>query len=339
MISSIDQLIENVDAIILLFVQGSFGSFSAVIAILWRLMFILFIVLFGYKVIVSGRFSAPDLLVNTLKLILILLVATEWDTFFLLVYDIATDLPSDIAGQLILNASTSLNDASANSLDNANIGLSLFYDRSISVTEEVLEGSSWYDFGVYLYAGAIALVALLFSGYAAMLIILAKIAVGILLAVGPIFILLLIFKNTQNLFEGWLRTLINYAIIPIFIYAVVGFFLILAENPLQNLEQNAGVNSQLLTATAPFLLVSVVGFMIMAQVMSMAASITGGLSLSSMGVGAWAARKAIGFGRRAPGAIGKGAVYAHAGVRHPVKTSQAMRSKIGNAIAKTRGFR
>jgi len=339
MISIIDQLIDNVDSIILIFVQGSFGSFSAAIAAFWRIMFILFIALFGYKVIVSGKFSAPDLLVNTLKIILILLVATEWDTFFLLVYDLATDLPSDIAGQLIQSASSSLGDPALDSAETANLGISSFYDRSIAVTQDVLEGASWFDFGIYLYAGAIALVALLFSGYAAMLIILAKIAVAILLAVGPIFILLLIFKNTQNLFEGWLRTLINYAIIPIFIYAVIAFFLILAESPLQNLEANADVDSELLTSIAPFLLISVVGFMIMAQVMTMAASITGGLSLSSMGAGAWIARKAISAGRRAPGAIAKGSVYAHAGIKHPRKTTQAAKARISSAIAKTRGFK
>jgi len=338
MISSIDQLIANVDSIILLFVQGSFGNFSTAIAMFWKIMFIIFIALFGYKVIVSGRFSANDLMLNMLKIIIILAVATEWDTFFLLVYNLATDLPSDIAGQLIASAANSLNDTSVNTVDNANIGLSLFYDRSISVTEEILEGASWLDVGIYLYAGAIALTALLFSGYAAMLIILAKIAVAILLAVGPIFILLLIFKNTQSLFEGWLRTLLNFAIIPIFIYAVIAFFLILAESPLQNLEDNANVNSELLTAMAPFLLISVVGFMIMAQVMNMAASITGGVSLSSMGAGAWAARKTINLAKNVPAASARGSVLVHAGVRHPKQSMMAARTKIGEAIHKTRGF-
>lgn len=338
MITTIDQLIDNVDSIILLFVQGSFGSFSAAIAIFWKIMFIIFIALFGYKVIISGRFSANELMMNVLKIIVILAVATEWDTFFLLVYDITTDLPSDIAGQLIQAASSSLNDPNIDSAETANLGISSFYDRSMSVTQEVLEGASWYDFGIYLYAGAIALAALLFSGYAAMLIILAKVAVAILLAVGPIFILLLIFKNTQSLFEGWLRTLLNFAIIPIFIYAVIAFFIILAENPLQNLEDNASVNSELLTAMAPFLLITVVGFMIMAQVMNMAASITGGLSLSSMGAGAWAARKTMSLAKQAPSATARGSVLVHAGVRHPKQSFMTARTKIGEAIRKTRGF-
>lgn len=338
MISTIDQLINNVDAVILLFVQGSFGSFSAAIAIFWRIMFIIFIALFGYKVIVSGRFSASELLVNTLKIILILAIATEWDTFFLLIYGMVTDLPSDIAGQLIRTAATSLNNTGLDSTNSANAGLSAFYDRSIAITEDVLEGAGWMDAGIYLYAGAIALAALMFSGYAAMLIILAKISVAILLAVGPVFILLLIFKDTKNLFEGWLRTLLNFAIIPIFIYAVIAFFLILAESPIKNLEENSNVQAELLTAIAPFLLITIVGFMIMAQVMNMAASITGGLSLSSMGAGAWMSRKTIGFSKKAPPLISKGSVLVHAGIKHPKQTYNAAKTGVRQAIRKTRGF-
>ncbi|MBI1302056.1 MAG: hypothetical protein GC137_10465 [Alphaproteobacteria bacterium] len=338
MISAIDQLIQNVDSIILLFVQGAFGNLSPAIAIFWRAMFIIFIAFFGYKVIVSGRFSASDLFVNTIKIIVILIIATQWDAFFLLVYGITTDLPADIAGQMIASASNSLGNNTVTSIDNANIGLSLYYDRSLAVAEDVLEGAGWGEFGIYLYAGTITVVALLFAGYAAMLIILAKIAVAILLAVGPIFILLLIFKNTQNLFEGWLRTLINFALIPIFIYAVIAFFLILAEQPLQNLENNSNVNAALFTAIGPFMLISVVGFLIMGQVMMMTASITGGLSLSTMGAGAWAARKTMGLARRAPGIAMRTGVRTHAAIRHPVSTASAVRTKVGNSIRKTRGF-
>lgn len=201
MTGALDQLIANVDNIVLSFVQGSFGSFSTAIAVFWNLMFIIFIAVFGYKVIVSGRFSASDLLVNILKIIVILAVATEWDTFFLLVYNMATDLPSDIAGQLVTAASSTLNGSSVDTVNNANASLSFYYDRSLAVTDKILEGADWLDFGIYLYAGSVALVALIFSGYAAMLIILAKLAVAILLAVGPIFILLLMFNNTKNLLK------------------------------------------------------------------------------------------------------------------------------------------
>ena len=71
----IEDLINNIDSIILAFVQGAFGSLTPTVQLLWRLMFIIFIAVFGYKVIISGRFAATDLIVNTLKIIILLLIA------------------------------------------------------------------------------------------------------------------------------------------------------------------------------------------------------------------------------------------------------------------------
>lgn len=295
-----ESLISHVDSIILGFVQGSFGSLTATIQTLWRLMFIVFIAVYGYKVIISGRFSAGDLVWHSLKIILLLVIATEWDTFFLFVYNMATDMPSDIAGILIASAADN-SGASANDESSANLALSQFFDRGMAVSSKLLEGAGWSDFGQYMYAGMVWLGTIGLTGYSTMLIVLSKLAVAILLAVGPVFILLLIFANTKSLFEGWMRTLLNYAIVPIFVYALLALILMLIEQPLTILESNTNTNSELLSYIGPFLLTAIVSMLLLAQILNMAASITGGVSLSTMGTGAWASRTSL----RSMGGAGK----------------------------------
>ena len=334
----IETLITNVDNLVFALVNGAFGSLTPVVRILWRLMFIIFIAVFGYKVIVSGRFSAPDLLVNVLKIIILLVVATEWNTFMILVYDMATDLPSDVAGQIMQGAADTLAAPVANDETTANLALSQFYDRSMEVSEKLLEGAGWTKWGLYFYAGAIWVGAISFTAFAAMLIVLAKLAVAILLAVGPLFILLLIFNNTKNLFEGWLRTLLNYAVIPIFVYALLALMLTLAEMPLQFMENNSNPDDPLITAIGPFLFTSVVAVLLLAQVMNMAASITGGLSLSTLGAGSWFSRAGTAIARRAPAATGKASVIGYNAARHPKLTAAAAKNRLGQTIKKIRGF-
>ncbi len=286
-----DQLIANVDSIILGFVQGSFGSLTATIQILWRLMFIVFIAVYGYKVIISGRFSATDLVWHCFKIIILLVLATEWDAFFLFIYNMATDLPSDIAGQIISAAADSLgSNAQADSEDSANVALQTFFDRGMTVASKLLDGAGWNNMGQYFYAFGVWFGTIGLTGYSTMLIILAKLAVAILLAVGPVFILLLIFMNTKSLFEGWLRTLLNYAIVPIFVYALLALILALMEAPLRFLEQNSSSQDGLMTSVGPFLLTAIVSILLLSQILNMAASVTGGVSLSTMGTGAWASR-------------------------------------------------
>ena len=286
-----DQLIANVDSIILGFVQGSFGSLTGTIQTLWRLMFIVFIAVYGYKVIISGKFSASDLIWHCLKIILILVIATQWDAFFLFVYNMVTDLPSDIAGQIISAASDTLgSNSKADSEHSANSALQIFFDRGMTVSSKLLEGAGWNNLGQYFYAFGVWFGTIGLTGYSTMLIVLAKLAVAILLAVGPVFILLLIFINTKNLFEGWLRTLLNYAIIPIFVYALLALILAIMEAPLKFLEENAESKDSLMTSVGPFLLTSVVSILLLSQILNMAASVTGGVSLSTMGTGAWTSR-------------------------------------------------
>ena len=190
----IETLILNVDGIVLSLVQGAFGTFSPIINTIWRLMFIVFIAFFGYKAIISGRFSAPDLIMNTLKIIVLLIVATQWGAFTLLVFDLVTDLPSDIAGLLMQTTGSAYATSTATDQITANSGLTDFFDRSMEVSETLLEGAGW-NWGMYFYIPLIWIGAIIFTGYAAMLIILAKLAVALLLAVGPFFILMLILLN------------------------------------------------------------------------------------------------------------------------------------------------
>ncbi len=341
MISALETLINNVDAIVLLFVQSSYGALAGQISILWQILFILFIAIYGYKVIISGQFNASLLIASIFKVLIIFALITSWDHFFVFIYSIATDTPADIAGVLLQNASASLGAPIADAGD-ANRSLSLYYDRSLQITDNILEGASWSDIGVYFYAGAIMGAALIFSSYAAMLIILAKLAVAILLAVGPVFILLLMFEATRSLFEGWLRTLLSYAIIPVFIYAVIAFFLVLAENPLTNLEENSTLGSAYLSAMAPFLLITVVAILVMAQVMNMSASITGGLSLSTLGAGGWmsglATRNPISKAKLAGTGsykLGRGAHRAGKSILHKARD---VKSSIQNRIPRQRSF-
>lgn len=289
-----EELINNVDAIILNFVQGSFGSFTGTVQMLWHLMFIVFIAIYGYKIMISGQFSVSDLVTHCVKIIVILGLATQWDMFFLFIFNMVTDLPSNIAGHMISAASSSFeSDAQADSEASANNALSQFFDRGMAVSANVLQGAGWTSFGQYFYAFAVWLGTIGITGYAAMLIILAKLAVAILLGIGPIFILLLIFTNTRTLFEGWLRTLLNYALIPVFVYALLAILLTLAEGPLSYLESSSGIYDELITAIGPFLLICVISVLLLAQILNIAASVTGGVSLSTMGLGRVAGRSTV----------------------------------------------
>jgi type IV secretion system protein VirB6 len=137
------------------------------------------------------------------------------------------------------------------------------------------------DFGYYI-AGAIvwALMGLL-CVYTMFLIALSGIALAVLLALGPLFIALLLFDATRRLFEAWLAQLANYALITILTVLVAALLLQVVES---YAEQTAARGAAITTVDAlNMVLVAVLVFLLMRQVMPIAAGLAGGVALSSYG--------------------------------------------------------
>jgi type IV secretion system protein VirB6 len=138
------------------------------------------------------------------------------------------------------------------------------------------------DFGYYV-AGAIVWVLMgLLCVYTMFLIALSSIALAVLLALGPLFIALLLFDATRRFFEAWLVQLANYALITILTVLVAALLLqIVASYAAQTAARGAAI----VTVDAlNMVLVAVLVFLLMRQVMPIAAALAGGVSLNSFAV-------------------------------------------------------
>ena len=135
------------------------------------------------------------------------------------------------------------------------------------------------DFGYYV-AGAIVWVLVgLVCVYTMFLIALSSIALAVLLALGPLFIALLLFDATRRFFEAWLAQLANYALITILTVLVAALLLqIVASYAAQTAARGAAI----LTVDAlNMVLIAVLVFLLMRQVMPIAAALAAGVSLNS----------------------------------------------------------
>jgi type IV secretion system protein VirB6 len=157
------------------------------------------------------------------------------------------------------------------------------------------------DFGYYV-AGAIVWVLMgLVCVYTMFLIALSSIALAVLLALGPLFVALLLFDATRRFFEAWLAQLANYALITILTVLVAALLLqIVASYAAQTASRGAAI----VTVDAlNMVLVAVLVFLLMRQVMPIAAALAGGMSLNSFGM----VSRVVNWGVRRGGAVGRGA--------------------------------
>src|SRR5579863_10259610 len=162
------------------------------------------------------------------------------------------------------------------------------------------------DFSYYLAGYAVYLIVGLTAVYAMFLLALSKIALSILLALGPLFIVLLFFETTKRFFEAWIAQLANYAFITILTVLVAALMMGIVSSAAQQAADEGG-GIQIADAVRVCMAAGLT-FLIMRQVMPMAAGLASGLALSSFGLVSAALAWGFGGASRHSGNFGRGLI-------------------------------
>lgn len=137
------------------------------------------------------------------------------------------------------------------------------------------------DFGFYLAGAAVWVLVGLLCVYTMFLLALSRLALAVLLALGPLFIVAALFDATRRYFEAWLEQLASYGLITILVAVLASLLLQLVAT---YAAQTAARGASLVTVDMLNLaLVTALVFLLMRQVMPIAAALGGGVALHSMG--------------------------------------------------------
>lgn len=148
------------------------------------------------------------------------------------------------------------------------------------------------DLGMLAIAYVVWLIGLLATAYAAFLFALAKLALSIVLGVGPIFILSLIFEGTKKLFDAWIGQVLNYIFMVMLSAAAVKLILTILQHYLSDATPSGadpGIDQAL-----PAVALAAIGALVLTQVSSLASALGGGVAVSTLGAAAWAYGKTTG---------------------------------------------
>jgi type IV secretion system protein VirB6 len=169
------------------------------------------------------------------------------------------------------------------------------------------------DFGYYVAGALVWLFMGLLCVYAMFLIALSSVALAVLLALGPLFLALLLFDATRRFFEAWLAQLANYALITVLTVMVAALLLQIVQSYAdQTAARGAGIAT---VDVINMVLIAVLVFLLMRQVMPIAAGLAGGIALNSFA----AVSRCVSWGMR-QGAAAAGAAVAVAAAPAPAHT-------------------
>lgn len=136
------------------------------------------------------------------------------------------------------------------------------------------------NFGLYFVAIAVWLSTLALTGYSAFLLLISKAGLTVLLALGPLFIILLLFEATQRFFEMWFAQIANFVIMIVLATSLIKIMLGIFEDLMDVAIADPSI------ALVPALYIAaaaLICILVLRQVPMIATALGGGLALSTQG--------------------------------------------------------
>lgn len=238
-----------------LFAPG--GSLGVALTILLTL----FVAFFGISLMLGrSSVSVRSLTPRMITLGLVLTFATSWVAYQSVVWNLAIGTPDWLA-TVLMGGDQSATRVFAEKLDVVFLAV-----------QEASQGQENID--TFSPAGMMWMGALLLLLGTVGVLVTARIGLALLVALGPIFVVLALFNGTRGLFTGWLKGVVMLALAPLM--AVIGgsIMLELAVPVLSSLTQTPGqINAQ---AAMAFFLVGAVHVALMIMVTKVAATMVTG---------------------------------------------------------------
>ena len=270
-----DRILNNIDTATLKYIDDTFANLWGAISVSFRDILVLWIILYGLA-IWRGLVKTPvqEFAWTMLKFAVIYGLISTWDLFSGIVVAFITNTPDAMAGVI----------SGGDTGTTASREMGQVYITAMAAADKAMSARGW--FMPYLLGGLILLAATLMMIYALFLIALSKIALAVLVGLGPLFILMLMFKQTQKVFEAWLQQIINYMLIVILTVSVLGFMKAIAANAVTAIPPDGISLGDVMPAAITFLIT----FLLLTQVMTIASALGGGGALTTQNVGETAGR-------------------------------------------------
>lgn len=243
-----------------------FGTGGALLPAL-TILLTLFIAFFAIGLLTGrSRLSISALTPRMMTLGVVLTLATSWIAWQGLIWNLAVGAPDQIAG-ILLGAKGSATQLFADRIDMVFAAIAeagrMNAGEGGAQAAQAAQGS--FTPPNLMWLGAL----LLLLGTVGILVT-ARIALAVLMAVGPVFVVMALFSGTRGLTAGWLRGLALTALTPLFVVAGGSMILELLVPVVVNLRGAEGIDPR---AAMALFLIAAVHIALMAMVMKVSGTI------------------------------------------------------------------
>lgn len=253
-----------IDARLDVFLNERAGSVIAAVASPLRAALVLYVLLYGFAIL-RGAISEPilDFAVRSLKLGLVFMLATTVAYSSYVTTPLFHTLPETLTQAISGSATPDVGSA-----------FDQFFGRAAYLGQKIGQTGSPIDFAPWIMAALVYVVGALAAALGFGVVMVAKVALALLVALGPIFIACALFDASRRFFFGWLAQAVNYVVLFALIITVFQLILSLLA------QQWSGIDGQdPMAGGMLFIALCILGAIFFLQTPAIAAGIAGGASV------------------------------------------------------------
>ena len=242
-------------------------------------MITLLIAFFGYRMLLGHTPTVREGVLTFIKIGLVLVLATSWPAYQILVYDIILRAPAELAATI--GGAANLPGSGGGlvgRIDGVDQALKVLAIEGVGPVPVGPDGRPLMPLvppppfiGFDSFALGFARVIFLVSTIASFAVV--RIAAGLLLALAPLFAAFLLFDGTRGLFEGWLKALLGTALGSLAIAIVLGLELAFVEPWLSTLLARRAGGLDIVGAPAQLFAAAIIFAVALGAVMWLAARV------------------------------------------------------------------
>jgi type IV secretion system protein VirB6 len=231
-----------------------------------RVALVLYIVLYGIA-IVRGAIAEPmlDFAVRSLKLCIIVAMATTVAYSSNVTDPLFHTLPNTLARAI-----------SGSEVSDVGGSFDQFFAYGAVLADKIAKSATPIDVLAYIIACVVFVVTAAAAALGFGVVVVAKVALALIVALGPIFIACSLFEASRRFFFGWLSQAVNYVVLFALMITIFQLVLALMKNEWPNIDGEANLK----VAGMVFSALCLLGAIFFLQVPGIAAGIAGGASTS-----------------------------------------------------------
>ena len=255
-----------------------------------RAALVLYVLLYGFAIL-RGAIAEPmmDFAIRSVKLALIAMLATSAAYGSWIAQPLFHGLPDALARAV-----------GGGAVSDAGAAFDQFFNRAAYLGEKIAKEATLTDWLPWLLSGAVWVCGALAAALGFGIVVLSKVALALLIALGPIFVACALFEASRRYFFGWLSQVVNYLVLFALILAIFQMVLSIVAQQWDAIDGEDPMAGGLM-----FIALCLLGAIVFLQTPAIAAGVAGGASLGLADFGA-AVSTGLGSGRPSRAATGAG---------------------------------